>query len=259
VDPITGEVVPYGALVEPVAAVANVVRALEKFETTSRAILRPTDWQTANDGRFVVRAGWRRLALAYALSDELVDRIVESDERGRFVRVTTMLRVVAPNGRQVTGVGVCAIKEKCGGRRPCPSSCDGFRHWTASDHVLSATSFTRALSRGISDLVGGGPADDELPDEDQAGMGGGHDNWETPAPSLTSTTADPPAPTTPETPTYSSELAGRVAALNADERWAFDAFIGSRNFPWPTDSPAVLRQVELWLDSRKTAATPVQA
>ena len=273
VDTRTGEIVPVvpTALVVPVAPVPDVVGALEEFERVSRAILRRGDWQQAGqDGAFVVRSGWRRLSLAYGLSDELVDRIVERAVGGRFERVTTVLRVVAQNGRAVTGVGVASLKERCcadGCRKRhqhCRHDCDGVRHWTAADHSISATSFTRALSRGISDLVGGGPADDELPDEDTGDWDGGHDAGPSrgrverlygkrTATEVTLTAPsdedDAPEYATPDPVTLGAQaLQLRIADLDDEQVVEFDRIATERNLPLSPPTRAGIRAASQLLD-----------
>jgi hypothetical protein len=178
VVPATGlEMVRQSAVVIP-APVADVVGAIQAFEATCRGVLRAEDWQQAPDGRFVVRTGWLRLMLAYSLSDSVLDRVVELTPAGNVNRATTMVEVTAANGRHSTGVGVASLKERCG--RKCAPNCNGRKHWTHSDHDISATSHTRALSRAICNIVGGAPSDD-LMNQDDDGWDGGHDAGPTPA------------------------------------------------------------------------------
>jgi hypothetical protein len=171
------ELARQSAVVIP-APVVDVVAAIDAFEATCRGVLRPEDWQVAPGGRFVVRTGWLRLMLAYSLLDRLVDRVVELTPGGNVNRVTTIVVVEAQNGRQSTGVGVASLKERCG--RGCAPNCNGRKHWTHSDHDISATSHTRALSRAICNIVGGAPSDD-LMNQDDDGWDGGHDAGPTPA------------------------------------------------------------------------------
>ena len=259
----TGEIVPT-SLVMPVAGVSEIVRATRVFEDTCRAILRRTDWQEAGDGMFVVRSGWRRLSLAYGISDELLDRVVETAEDGAIVRVTTIMRAKAPNGRSSTGVGVCSLKEKCCDRTTCRNrkqwhshcraDCDGRAHWTAPDHVLSATSFTRALSRAISDLVAGAPPGDDFADEDDDGWDGGHhagipESGIVEVPSTADTAPPPEMRGLDDLAETVEAVMVRVNALDVDDRNALGTWCASANIPIPPTNLAMVRQIVRWLEA----------
>ena len=241
VVPASLDVVRQSAVVIP-APVSDVVRALQAFEDTCRDVLRREDWQQAPDGRFVVRTGWLRLMLAYSLSDSLLDRIVEYTDKGNVNRVTTMVEVTAENGRHSTGVGVASLKERCG--RRCPANCNGRRHWTHSDHDISATSHTRALSRAICNIVGGAPSDD-LMNEDDAGWDGGHDAGPT----------DPPPTADPETgevinPADAAEferIKDECAQLSRDESDRLSTYLEAEGIPTPIRTIEQARQVAAWL------------
>jgi hypothetical protein len=255
----TAEVVPVGpgALVVPVAPLADIVEAVRQYEETAGAILRPGDWQRAADGRFVVRSGWRRLALAFGFTDELATRDVEYTEAGDIRRVTTVVRVVAPNGRASTGVGVCSLTEKCCDGPPdcrrrhahCEPGCRARRHWTAPDHTISATSYTRALSRAIADLVAGAPPED---DDDGTGPFSGHDTYE-PAARMRAPTPTPieADPATGEVlgKVSSDEILDRMRALSNEDQAGLSAYLEHAGIPTPPRSPVQFRKVARWLEA----------
>ena len=70
-----------------------------------------------------------------------VTMITYLDKNMRTVRTDTTIIVTAPSGASMEGVGTCSTSER------------GFKN---PDHDISSTSFTRALNRAISDLIGWG-------------------------------------------------------------------------------------------------------
>lgn len=64
----------------------------------------------------------------------------------RTIRTDTTVVVKAPSGATMIGTGTCSINERRRGR-------ESFKN---ADHDVPATSWTRALNRAISDLVGWG-------------------------------------------------------------------------------------------------------
>ena len=64
----------------------------------------------------------------------------------KVVKVSVLLKIVAPNGRTVLGDGACAASERRMGA-------DSFAH---ADHDIFSTAFTRAFNRGVSRCIGTG-------------------------------------------------------------------------------------------------------
>ena len=103
---------------------------------------------------FVKKSGWRKLAFAFNLSDEVVREEKEEKTDGNFVwRIWT--KVTAPNGRTVVAVGAASSTEK------------RFSHLEHNAYALAAT---RSKNRAISDILGLGEVsaeemDSEIPAE----------------------------------------------------------------------------------------------
>jgi hypothetical protein len=151
-------------VVAPVVTPEKAKEAWNMFQATKRALLEGSDYQTIitksfKNGQwtsekkpFVKKAGWRKLATAFNLSDQVIKELrVAYDEmpyrdgkeiamKPGFVWEMTV-RAIAPNGRFAEGVGSCASNER------------GFAH---VEHDVRATAMTRAKNRAISDLIGGG-------------------------------------------------------------------------------------------------------
>lgn len=151
-------------VVAPVVSPEKSREAWDMFQATKKALLDGSDYQVIatnafENGKwitkrkpFVKKAGWRKLATAFNLSDQVIKELrVEYAEmpykekdlvvmKPGFVWEMTV-RAIAPNGRFAEGVGSCASNER------------GFAH---VEHDVRATAMTRAKNRAISDLIGGG-------------------------------------------------------------------------------------------------------
>ena len=87
------------------------------------------------------KSGWRLMAQAFNISDEIVEkeRMVLPD--GSIYWVFTV-RAIAPNGRYSLGIAGCSNNEP--GKQ------------NMREHDLMATAHTRAKNRAISDLIAAG-------------------------------------------------------------------------------------------------------
>jgi hypothetical protein len=159
-------------VIRPLAA-ADVKAAMVEHQALLREILDPSDWQGPPDqqGSFVKKSGWRKVALSYNLTLERVGEEVERDDGGTAQRATYTARAVAPNGRSVEATGHCAFSE---------SRFSGPRgNTTKLENDMRATAETRAKNRAISDLIGMGKVSAEEVDA-------GHANTESASPELVS-------------------------------------------------------------------------
>lgn len=128
-----------------------VVGAMNEHQELLRRILDRSDWQGTPDanGSFVKKSGWRKVALAYNLTLEMVpgSERIERAEDGTPLRATVTWRATAPNGRTMEASGHCADSESRFAK-------DKGRQKLEND--LRATAETRAKNRAISDLIGMG-------------------------------------------------------------------------------------------------------
>ncbi len=155
-------------LVRAVAPVADVVAAQAEYHQLCGALLDRGDYQRIGSKDFPKKSAWRKLAVAFNVSVELIDRTYERDEAGRIVRAEVIARATAPNGRTMDGLGACDLFEKCcpGGAEGCPikaqrhrhcrTNCPGSVHFSNASHDLPATAATRATNRACADLFGMG-------------------------------------------------------------------------------------------------------
>jgi len=138
-----GEIVPVEAspIVKPATTPEAMVQQMELFERLKAQLLDPnTDICDIKGKPYVKRSGWRKLALAFNISDEIISSEKEEGEDGS-VTWRTQVKAIAPNGRTSIGVGACSSRER------------SFAH---PEHDIYAIAHTRAKNRAISDLIGPG-------------------------------------------------------------------------------------------------------
>lgn len=145
------------ALVEPAADTLAIRAAFQSYTALCGELLTDDDYQTfTNRGkrqRFKKKAAWRKLAVAFGVSMEHRGQTIERDDDGKIVRAEVHVRAVAPNGRFVDGIGVCATSEN--------------RDFAHLEHDVLATAHTRANNRACSDLFGMGEVSAEEVTDDR--------------------------------------------------------------------------------------------
>lgn len=136
---------------QPVTMVAPLVTGEEaaenwtKFQAIKAALVTEEDIQGAPGGRqFIKKSGYLKMAAAFGVNVSIVheakDDLVLDNGRPYFQwRMTA--RAIAPNGRYMEAVGACSSRER------------SFAH---PDADVYAQAQTRATSRAISNLIGGG-------------------------------------------------------------------------------------------------------
>ena len=97
---------------------------------------------------YIKRSGWRKVALAFALSDRIVSEKKTERTDGSFVW-HVVVEVYNQGGRTTTGSGACDTNER-------KAIEPGKSAWAHIEHDVYATAHTRAKNRAISDMVAGG-------------------------------------------------------------------------------------------------------
>jgi hypothetical protein len=156
------------------APVAQVLDAQKAYHELCEALLDDSDYQTIGDRRFRKKSGWRKLAVAFNVSTELLKEDVERGPRGQILRVQCTVRATAPNGRFQDGIGACDLFERCcepgscklkefwpdsgkpTGHVHCGDNCKGKHHFSNPSHDIPSTAMTRATNRPQADLFGMG-------------------------------------------------------------------------------------------------------
>lgn len=166
------EIVPVKqGLVLPAAPVGEIKAAQDAYHELCHALLDDSDRQPIGDKSFVKKSGWRKLAVAYNVSCEMVHEDL-THEGGHIVRAKYLVRATAPNGRHMDGIGLCDARERCcdpatcklrthwedsgkpTGHEHCEPGCDGRHAFSKPDHDVPATAMTRATNRACADLFG---------------------------------------------------------------------------------------------------------
>jgi len=122
--------------------VVEAVSTMRAFQELKSKLLDENDVVQIEGKKYIKRSGWRKIALAFNISTEIVE-VSREEKDGKYI-VRVKARAVAPNGRISEELGVCDSSEFENGRlKP-------------SIHNIETKATTRALNRAISNLVGGG-------------------------------------------------------------------------------------------------------
>lgn len=143
----------YLDLIEDPVALELQTRLAAAYDAACAALLGPNDVQKEGDREFKKKSAWRKFARYFGISTEVVD-IDRQIIRDRFV-CTVTVKATAPWGQTTYALGACGQDEE-----------KGRRTITVADAI--ATAQTRAINRGISDLVAMGEVSAEEMQKDGA-------------------------------------------------------------------------------------------
>ncbi len=133
-------------LIRPVASNNEIVEAWDRYQELKTKLLTASDYQEIAGKKCIKKSGWRKLQVAFGVSDEVIKEERKEFSKNFIYEVT--IKVSTQNGRFAFGVGSCSSGER------------SFAH---VDHDVRAIACTRAKNRAISDLIGGGEVSaDEL-------------------------------------------------------------------------------------------------
>ena len=127
-------------IVKMSVTVQDAVDNWKKFIELKSKLLDKQDYQSISGKNFIKKSGWRKLAQVFNISDSIIEAKRTDREDKSYVWEFTV-RATAPNGRSTIGIGSCDSKE---------------RNFAHSEHDVKSTAHTRAKSRAISDMIGGG-------------------------------------------------------------------------------------------------------
>lgn len=137
---------PGNSLVLPVTTPDEARKTMILYQATLDALVDDHDWQKIGTEKFLKKSGVRKLAVAFNLSEEIIDLREERDPDGKIITAFASVRITAPNHRTTIGTGVCSVHDKKSGR-------SGFSN---PEHDIRATAITRATNRAILNMVGMG-------------------------------------------------------------------------------------------------------
>ncbi len=130
-----------GGFVMPAMTGAQAKAHMQMFQELKANLLSTTDYVTINGKPYIKRSGYRKFALAFNITDEIIKEDKEVHEQTGAITWTIHVKASAASGRSCVGVAKCTTTEKT------------FSH---PDHDSYATAHTRAKNRAISDLIGSG-------------------------------------------------------------------------------------------------------
>ena len=144
---------------------------MDNYQAVCKAILVPADYQKIKvEGKlryFKKKSAWRKIALAFNITDEVIEKEIIRDENHQIISATFMVRAIAPNGRTGEATASCSIFDKIRNKETeQPSNFELRKRFSNAENDVIATAHTRAKSRAISDLVGMG----EVSAEEMEGM-----------------------------------------------------------------------------------------
>jgi len=120
-------------------------KAMAQFEQIKTEILNnDTDIVIIEGKKYIKRSGWRKIALAFNVTTEIVKIEREKIDDKYVVRV--LARAKAPNGRVSEEMGISDSGEFEKGKLK----------GKGTYHNIESKAVTRAINRAISNLVGGG-------------------------------------------------------------------------------------------------------
>jgi len=139
------EIVPKEENTTQIIAKPDVQGALEvmrAFQELKQKVLDANDVVTINGKQYIKRSGWRKIAMAFNISTEVVKIQREKIDNAYVVEVIARART--PMGRISEEAAVCDTTEFERG------------NLQGTLHNIETKAVTRAINRAISNLVGGG-------------------------------------------------------------------------------------------------------
>jgi len=135
-----------GGLIQPADDIEAIADLYDKYDEIKSKIITSDDMVKIQGKNFTKKSGWRKIATAFSISDEIISKERDELEDGG-VKWTVEVVASAPNGRESQGIGMCSSDERDNDRK---------------EHDILATAHTRAKNRAISDLLGGEVSAEEM-------------------------------------------------------------------------------------------------
>ena len=142
---------------------------MNNYQDLVEALLDETDyqdiWTPSGTKKSKKKSAWRKLATAFNISDDVIEKEIIRDECQRIISARYEVIATLPNGRHGVGTGGASIFDKVkkdDEKEPTPFELR--KRFTNAEHDIISTAHTRAKSRAISDLIGAGEVSaEELP------------------------------------------------------------------------------------------------
>jgi len=122
--------------------VQGAVEVMKAFQELKQRVLDANDTVVISGKQYIKRSGWRKIAMAFNISTEVVK--IEREKIDNVYVVRVIARAKTPMGRVSEEAGVCDSTEFERG------------NLQGTLHNIETKAVTRAINRAISNLVGGG-------------------------------------------------------------------------------------------------------
>jgi len=122
--------------------VKGALEIMKAFQELKQKVLDANDTVVISGKQYIKRSGWRKIAMAFNISTEVVK--IEREKIDNVYVVRVIARATAPGGRISEEAGVCDSTEFERG------------NLQGTLHNIETKAVTRAINRAISNLVGGG-------------------------------------------------------------------------------------------------------
>lgn len=134
---------------------------MDNYQEVCKALLDKSDYQNVTiNGKpkpFKKKSAWRKIATAFNISDEILEKEIIRDENHQIISATFYVKATAPNGRSGVASASCAIFDKIKSKdTEQPSNFELRKRFNNAENDVITTAHTRAKSRAIADLVGMG-------------------------------------------------------------------------------------------------------
>lgn len=137
---------------------------MENYQELVKRLLVKEDYQMINGVPKKKKSAWRKLATAFNISDDIIEKEIIREDDYQIVSAWFVVKATLPNGRYGIGIGDCSIfdkirkypTDKFPADTETPSSFELRKRFNNAEHDIITTAHTRAKSRAIADLVGGG-------------------------------------------------------------------------------------------------------
>jgi len=123
--------------------VQGTIEAMKAFQELKQKVLDANDTVMISGKQYIKRSGWRKIAMAFNISTEVV-RIEREKIDDKIYVVRVIARARTPLGRVSEEAAVCDSSEFERG------------NLQGTLHNIETKAVTRAINRAISNLVGGG-------------------------------------------------------------------------------------------------------
>jgi hypothetical protein len=163
---MTTDIIQTSGVVSP--DVEGTVNALKKFLELKEEVLQENDTVMISGKKYIKRSGWRKIALAFNVSTEIIS--VERDYGSDLKICHVKARAIAPNGRISEEIASCDSTEFIYEDK------DNKKQVKFTIHNMETKAATRAINRAISNLVGGGEVSaEEIEQGENASNNGGNE------------------------------------------------------------------------------------